>query len=417
MTPNLQGATYVPLTDELPSTSTATAAGYCCFDLDNLEQIAIAAGDDAAGQVMSAARTILSQTFGADHVVRRPDFRSFYVTLENPERDAGFSKIDSVLDAICAGRGATGQVSWPITARAGVAWQSDAPEADKREMLRRASAASAAAKSGRIGRCSYSADSAPVEVRARLLCDLLAAMEQDRLKIFAQEIKALRPIDPKQRQYEVLIQVTDGAGIDHPPSEFVPLAEKSAVIEILDRWIISKALLGHAEALRARPEISLSLNLSGRSMGHADTWPFLQQTIKAAGIAPSRIQIEITETSKIGNMAQAAANVRAARAAGLGVALDDFGAGLSGFGYLTSFDVNCIKIDGALIPNVVDDCSAEAEILRSIMALANRLHFEVVAEHVSSPEILAALTRLGVCKVQGFEVGKPRLLEEVLRAD
>lgn len=175
-------------------------------------------------------------------------------------------------------------------------------------------------------------------------------MDENRILLYAQEIVALRHTEPARREYEVLAQIVDCRGNAHSPGELIRKAESSCLIELLDRWVILAAIVGNAELLHRAPHVTLSLNVSGRTLGHNGLWQFVSEAIASAGLPPSRFQFEITETSAIHDMAAAQANVRAARAAGCGVALDDFGAGLSGLAYLTSFELDAIKIDGGLIP-------------------------------------------------------------------
>lgn len=258
---------------------------------------------------------------------------------------------------------------------------------------------------------------AGLDLAARHLTDLPEAVDQGRIRLSAQEIVSLDPHPAGYREYEVLMQLEDASGQLHPPGSFIGRAEKSALIELLDRGVISTALLGHADALQAAPHVRLSLNISGRSLSNPDLWPFVEGVLAASGIDPARIQLEITETAAILDLPAAQDNVRRIRAAGCRVALDDFGAGLSGFAYMNSFDLDGIKIDGALIPGLADPDSAETAIVSMLIRLARRLDLEVVAEHVASEPTLDALRAMGVGKVQGFLMGWPRNLRQVLEAE
>lgn len=124
-----------------------------------------------------------------------------------------------------------------------------------------------------------------------------------------------------------------------------------------------------------------------------------------AGIDPARLQFEITETSAIHDLAHAKDKVRALRRMGCSVTLDDFGAGLSGFSYLTDLDVNCVKIDGGLVANMVHPKRRELKIVSALVSLCTGLGLEAVGEHVSSAEIYDILTGLGASKMQGFSIG------------
>lgn len=391
-------------------------SGVCLIDLENMEQISIAAGDAAAAALHVAVQQRLEDLFGRGNVFGRVASYAFAIQLRDPDQAACLDRIDQALRMIPTCRLELDGLHCATTAHAGVVWQDAAPTLTALTQL--AAAACATAQAHRVARVVHGAESRPGlagTVRsAYLVSDLLSAMDENRLRLYAQEIVPLTPSADRSRQYEILIQMIDREGREHSPVAFIPLAERSSLIERLDRWVIHAALVERADSLRRRPDISLSLNVSGRSLSTPDLWPFLEQALAVSGVDPARVQIEITETSAIHDMAQARDNVRAARAAGCAVALDDFGAGLSGFMYLKSLAVSCIKIDGALVPNVVDPCSMEAEIIRSLIELADRLGVEVVAEHVSSAEILAALRQLGVDKVQGFQIGMPFRFDELL---
>ncbi len=395
-------------------------AGVCCFGVDNLDQLALAAGDEAAEAALVELRARIGALFGVENVTCRRGVYGLIVQLTQADAGESLALVEQALSGVNDGNHENGS---PVAIYAGIAWPDGlsepgviAPEGCgplAERLTRAAIGAAATAQARRRDLCIAGEASRDTLQSAHLLCGLRDAMDEDRLIVLAQEIRSPTPHEGPERHYEILIQMADCQGKGQPPGRFLPLAERSALIESLDRWVFRRVLIGYGEELRQRPWISLSLNLSGRTLGQPDTWPFLEETIRDSGIAPERLHLEITETSKIADMEQAIATVRAARAAGLGVALDDFGAGLSGYAYLTAFDVNCIKIDGALIPNVVDKNSIETAVLRSIMTLARRLGLDVVAEHVSSAEILEAMTRLRVSLVQGFEVGMPRPLKDI----
>lgn len=380
-------------------------SGLCYIDFDNIDRAMLAAGAKAVEGLRQRIRADLCARFGAANVAELARSQAILLHLQGDDRNGLISKIEAALGQVPLQRLDLDYGGCSICARAGVSWFEDG--LDLSIMTRQAHAAALTARANRQRIAIFGPQAQQTVIEARLIGDLATAMDEGRLRLMAQEIRRLGVSDSSTRQYEVLVQMTDRFGTDHPPSSFVPLAERSELIELLDHWIFRHAVLDHAEVLRQRGDISLSINVSGRSLSTAAFGAMVGETLAQAGIDPARIQLEITETSEIHDMDQAVANVRLARDAGMGVALDDFGAGLSGYMYLKHLDVTCLKIDGALIPNVVQNFSLETKIVRSVVALAHHLELEVVAEHVSSPEILAALRQLGVDKVQGYEVSVP----------
>lgn len=380
-------------------------SGICYIDFDNIDRAMITAGAKAVEDLRALIRADLCDRFGADNIAELARSQAIMLYLQGQDRVALIAQVEAALELVPTRRLDLEYGGCSICARAGVSWYEEG--LDHSLLIRQAHAAALTARVNRQRVAIFDAQGEQTVVEARLIGDLTTAMDEGRLRLMAQEIRRLRGDESGLRQYEVLVQMTDRFGVDHPPSSFVPLAERSELIEVLDHWIFRHAVVDHADALRAGADITLSINVSGRSLSSAAFGAMLRATLSESGIDPVRIQLEITETSEIHNMDQAVENVRLARDAGMAVALDDFGAGLSGYMYLKHLDVTCLKIDGALIPNVVQNFSLETKIVRSVVALAHHLELEVVAEHVSSPEIMAALRQLGVDKVQGYEVSVP----------
>lgn len=256
------------------------------------------------------------------------------------------------------------------------------------------------------------------EAGLRGWASLRTAMSEDRIYLQAQEIKSVIPVmgvSGYKRQFEVLMQMVDDQGQILPLDQVLFHAERDGMIANLDSWLLRRVLVGYGKALLRAPEISLSLNVSGMSISQKDFWPYLQGLLEQSCVRPEQLQIEITETAQIADMACARDNVMAMRKAGLDVALDDFGAAYSGSIYLAALPVNVIKLDGALVSKLIDPIEGARSliILRAMVETARALSITVVAEYVSCHEIEMILRQLGVDKLQGFALGKPLPLNQV----
>lgn len=381
--------------------------GICVLGLNYTDQLTLAGGDRLVGALRGAVLTMLRASFGADRVHEAPASGSFVVMLRGAPREVLAAQVRAALDRVPGCRLRTGDVHFSTTAHAGIIW-TGALVTCLAELTRIAAAACAAAHARGVDLVEHDMrDTARLQAdiqSARLLSDVVSAMDESRLILFAQEIVDTDP-SSRTRDYEVLVKMQDRAGRIHAPSAFLPLVERTSMICTMDAWIIRKAILGHAEALVRRPDIHISLNLSGRTLSGRAFWRAVDAIVTEAGIDPARLQFEITETSAIHDLAHAKDNVRALRRMGCSVALDDFGAGLSGFSYLTDLDVNCVKIDGGLVANVIHPKRRELKIVSALVWLCTGLGLDVVGEHVSSAEIYDILTGLGVSKMQGFFVG------------
>ena len=148
------------------------------------------------------------------------------------------------------------------------------------------------------------------------------------------------------------------------------------------------------------------INLSGSSVGDKRFAEFLKRAIAQSPLPPGTVNFEITETAVIRSVAEAGALMVALQGMGCKFALDDFGSGLSSFGYLKRLPVDFIKIDGMFIRDLAED-ETDRIFVKSIVDIAHTLNIKATAEFVENPEILEIVSELGVDFVQGFAIGRP----------
>ena len=149
-----------------------------------------------------------------------------------------------------------------------------------------------------------------------------------------------------------------------------------------------------------------SINLSGRSITDMEFLEFIEKTVDAHNIPPSKICFEITETAAISNFSNASKFMERLRARGFYFALDDFGTGLSSFNYLKKLPVDYIKIDGSFILDILND-QTDVAMVKSINELGHVFGKRTIAEYVESEEILEKVKELGIDFAQGYSVGMP----------
>ena len=215
------------------------------------------------------------------------------------------------------------------------------------------------------------------------------------------------------RLMEVLARLVDANGNEIPPAEFIPAAERFGMASMLDRWVIRETLEQHGATMGRADGISCGFNLSAQTLSDPSLWPFVRDMIARNGILPRNIVFEITETATVTNFAAAEKFVQQARAAGCRVSLDDFGTGLSSFGYLRRFTVDSVKIDGEFVENIASSPFDRA-IVASICGIAGDLGFHVVAERIEDPEALTVLKHLGVKYVQGYLLHEPEPIHTLI---
>jgi diguanylate cyclase (GGDEF)-like protein len=213
--------------------------------------------------------------------------------------------------------------------------------------------------------------------------------------------------------YELLLGLTNKDGDLVSPEEFIRSAERYGFMTLVDRWVVREAFNWINSLMDAQKVIpSLAINLSGTSVTDDSFMEYLFEQISEFGVGTSRLCFEITETGTISNLVKAADFVRAFRNIGCKFSIDDFGTGLASHNYLRELPVDFVKIDGTFVTNIHKNHNDYA-MARSINDLAHFLGQETIAESVENDEIVATLREIGVDYLQGWGVGKPRLLAEV----
>jgi diguanylate cyclase (GGDEF)-like protein/PAS domain S-box-containing protein len=192
-----------------------------------------------------------------------------------------------------------------------------------------------------------------------------------------------------------------------PPSTFIPLAEESGLIVELGEWILREAC---REAASWDRPLQIAVNLSPIQFRHGDLPALVHSVLLQTGLAPHRLELEITEGVLIGDFSRAQSILRRLKSLGVHIAMDDFGTGYSSLSYLQAFPFDKIKIDGTFIANLTSN-EHSAAIVRAVIGLGRGLHLPVIAEGVETSEQLAFLTRESCNEVQGYLIGRPASIE------
>ncbi|QKT04001.1 EAL domain-containing protein [Ectothiorhodospiraceae bacterium 2226] len=223
--------------------------------------------------------------------------------------------------------------------------------------------------------------------------------------------QAIAPIAERAGQrchYEVLLRMRDGDGSLIPPLAFLPAAERYNLMPAVDRWVI-RATLAHLRAHRD-PGLHLAINLSGQSLTDDRLLTFIYDEIEAAGVAPEQLCFEITETAAIANFERALELIRGLRARGCRFALDDFGSGMSSFGYLRELEVDYLKIDGSFVRDMLTD-PVDHAIVEGIIRIGRIMNIGTIAEYVEDERVLLRLRELGADFAQGYGIHRPQRLD------
>jgi len=245
-------------------------------------------------------------------------------------------------------------------------------------------------------------------------------LEQNRFRLFFQPIAKLnRATGEKNLTHgEVLIRMLDENNKIVGPGSFIPAAERYQLMPSIDRWVVSntfKVLTLDKEKV-ADSVSSCCINLSGQSLSDERFMDFLVSEIKDSGISPEILVFEITETAVIANLCNASKLISTLREMGCRFALDDFGVGLSSFGYLKNLAVDYLKLDGCFVKNMVGD-NIDYAMVQAINQIGHTMDIKTIAEFVEDEATLEAVRKVGVDYAQGYVIAKPMPIEIALYND
>jgi diguanylate cyclase (GGDEF)-like protein/PAS domain S-box-containing protein len=233
------------------------------------------------------------------------------------------------------------------------------------------------------------------------------SMEQGRLRLYGQRIVAVANDGPVLR-WEVLVRMLREDGEIIPPMAFIPAAERYHLMPRIDEWVIQEAL--KILARYRASDVVFNINVSGQSLSDDGFLDRMLAALDDHAADASQICFEITETAAIANLTQANRFIGSLRTRGCQFALDDFGSGLSSFGYLKNLSVDYLKIDGSFVRDIVDD-PIDYAMVESINNVGHTLGLETIAEFVEKEAVLQKVRELGVDYVQGYLMSVPVPLE------
>jgi diguanylate cyclase (GGDEF)-like protein len=241
------------------------------------------------------------------------------------------------------------------------------------------------------------------------------AIDNQRLRLDAQLILPFSAADNARPHYELLLRMVSDDGLTMGPDSFLAAAARYQLMPAIDRWVVSHVI----EALKPRAGVlegkalGFTINFSGQSLDDDTFADFLIESIRASGLDPDLFCFELTENATVSHLPRAEELMRRLRKLGCGVALDDFGTGLSSLSCIRQLPITMLKIDGSFIRDVISDKRAES-LVRAIAELARGMSIITVAEYIETDAIADHVAGLGVDYGQGFAIGRPIALAELL---
>ena len=239
---------------------------------------------------------------------------------------------------------------------------------------------------------------------------LRRALDEARFCLYAQDMIAVSASRKGERHQELLLRMIDEQDQLVEPMAFIPVAERYNMMPAVDRLVISTAFGECARIVAQEGRFDThrwAINLSGASLSEDDFLDFVRTQFEVSGVPHSAICFEITETAAIANFDRATHLIRELKTLGCGFSLDDFGSGMSSFGYLKHLPVDHLKIDGAFVRNIAHD-PIDRAMVEAINRVGHVMGITTIAECVEIPETLAILEEIGVDYAQGFAIALPQ---------
>ena len=239
---------------------------------------------------------------------------------------------------------------------------------------------------------------------------LRRALEDSRFCLYAQDMISVGTTRAAERHQELLLRMIDEEQQIVEPMAFIPVAERYNLMPAVDRLVIATAFTQCARIVEQEGHVDMhrwAINLSGESLSEDDFLEFVRNQFKLTGLPHPAICFEITETAAIANFDKATHLIRELKKLGCGFSLDDFGSGMSSFGYLKHLPVDHLKIDGAFVRNIADDAIDRA-MVEAINKVGHTMGITTIAECVEMPQTLTILQEIGVDYAQGFAIARPQ---------
>ncbi|WP_052248169.1 putative bifunctional diguanylate cyclase/phosphodiesterase [Shewanella sp. ECSMB14102] len=391
----------------------ADTLALCYLDLEQFKLINDNCGHDAGDQMLVMVARAIESCLQGDEMLARLGGDEFGLAVRNRSALEVAKLLKQLVKQVCLQVLPCGGAHYRVGVSSGVAFHRG-PCMAPAELLKDADIACLAAKRKGSNQIHFFDDRnkelANERNAPKWAVRIARAIEDKELLLYFQPIKGLNGCCRRQR-LEILLRIRDNSGRILPPAQFIAAAERFKLMPDVDREVIRKAFLWLSEHPQLWPEISISINLSGNSLGSEGMLDYIAEMQGRYGIPSSCVCFEITETSAIQNRTRAMEMLNQLRRLGFAFALDDFGSGFASYGYLRELPVDYVKIDGCFVRHLASNAKDYA-IVKSIHDVCRVMGIETVAEFVENQEIVDKLLEIGVDYAQGYAIGRPKPLEQ-----
>jgi diguanylate cyclase (GGDEF)-like protein len=395
-------------------------AGHCLLyiDIDKLHIVNNAFGFAAGDEIIRRFADVTRERLGEHDVMGRIAGDRFAILLVDRNLEDSRVVAESLREAMSALRYLKGDRTVSVSISVGVAACTAGGQRFSHAIAAAEVACKAAKDRGRNRVEVFEEGDLSIVKRHNdlyVFAGLQEALRQNQFRLDAQPICPLQGDNLDPTAFEVLVRLQNPEGELVAPDKFLSAAERYQLMPAIDRWVFCNTLTylrDHVQTLTNR-SIGFTINISGQSLGSDGFLQFLVSHLRTSGVPPELLCFEVTETAAVANLERAENFISEMTRLGCRFALDDFGSGLSSFAYLRNLRVHTLKIDGSFVREAAENQISESMVV-AITQVAKVMGLSTVAEYVESESIAAKLRGIGVDYGQGFYLGRPRPIDQVL---
>ena len=382
-----------------------------CLDLDRFKEVNDLFGHAAGDELLQTVAQCTTKLLGDGQIIARlggDEFAIIAPGLSDPTQAGRIA--ERVLEALRAENENSATATVQISTSIGIAiFPTDAT--DRTSLMSHADTALYRAKAEGRGTYRFFESAMGEQVRDRRLIehDLRYAISRRELSLVYQP--QARTGDQEIIGFEALLRWSNPARGMIPPDVFIPIAEECGLILQIGEWVLREAC---REAARWAHPLTVAVNVSAIQLHNANFAQLVHEVLFQTGLAPNRLELEITETALIRDLNRALSTLRQLKALGVRIAMDDFGTGYSSLSNLRAFPFDKIKMDASFVRSVNEGGQAAA-IVRAVLGLGRGLDLPVLAEGVETAEELAFLSAETCQEVQGYFLGRPQSIDTYWR--
>lgn len=399
--------------DKVKHSNDSSSHAMCFVDIDQYKVINDTYGHVAGDELLCNLGALLKQTLRKSDTLARLGGDEFGVLLKHCTLHKAQQIAHQILDTVSGFQFYWKAELYKVTVSIGIVAITKQSE-DFFDLFRQVNSACYIAKeAGRNRIHTYHAndvEAANRRMEMSMVSRINLALDEDRFCLYAQEIFPFDGSEP--RHFELLVRMLNEQGQIIPPGDFLPSAERYNLIEKLDSWVVKNActFIANNSAILNKTDL-FTINLSGPSLSSDTFYDTVIQIFNDTGVNPKKVCFEITETVAISNLDSAKHFITRLKEYGFRFALDDFGSGISSFGYLKNLPVDYLKIDGMFVKDMAED-PIDYAMVKSINEIGQVMGMKTIAEFVENNAIVEKLKCLGVNYGQGFGLARPIPLEK-----